>query len=195
MSTSPLDRAGWFRYTCSLTVSRVRTHIGLCNGHGGCRVAQPVVLPVGNSTVQAGLYAAARHGRPLVTAVRHDFLEYSNDCRVWLLFLRCDSGVFRRSERAEFAGDKLIAAWQAEVAAHGDAASLKRAFSKTWAMWYIPAVIWATGYMVFGCLSGAVFMRTIIRWFETHEHSTSYMLAMVAALVISEITKVRGCVP
>lgn len=98
--------------------------------------------------------------------------------------------VFRRSERSEFAGDKLIAAWQGEIATHGDNASLKRAFTKTWATWYIPAVIWATGYMVFGCLSGAVFMRTLIRWFETHEHSVSYMMGIVIALVVSEITKV-----
>jgi hypothetical protein len=74
----------------------------------------------------------------------------------------------RVSETAADSSSRLRSAWQAQVAHRGAAAaSLVRAVVRTWARHYVWPVLLSCVYLALGCLSSAVFLRSLLRWFES----------------------------
>lgn len=98
----------------------------------------------------------------------------------------------RDSECAADAGSRLTAAWEREVAAKGrQHASLLRAVISTWGPHYVTPIALSTVFLALGCVSSAVFMRSIVRWFEDQDGSTSYVVGLAFALTLCEMGKVR----
>lgn len=101
-------------------------------------------------------------------------------------FLAC-----RKDERTDYTGERLARAWAREVATAGPNASLTAAFVSAWKFQYILPVTWAFLWILFGCTSSAVLMRTILVWFQDQGgHSPAFIVGIVIAMMGSEICKV-----